>query len=132
MLIASAAGVCSLGDSARNVAREDTVIFDIDNDDPLANPTNFNPLVPHYQEPARNQLCGSPVHPTTKPAKSALVGESFTPNDTQELDAQDSRSSIGRWYAVGADDVVFTINMLLGDTTVTWRRRQHCSSVSQR
>ncbi len=107
-----------------DVAREDTVIFDIDNADPLPNPTNFNPLVPGTNKnQGAHQALWEPLFILNYETGEIQpwVGESFTPNDTQDVWTLKIREGV-KWsdgMPFGADDVVFTINMLLGDTTVT-------------
>ncbi len=109
--------------TAQDVAREDTVIFDID-DAAVPNPTNFNWMVPGTN---RNQG----AHPALWEPLFILnyetgeiqpwVGESFTANDTLDVWTLKIRDGV-KWSdgeAFNADDVVFTIQLLLDDETST-------------
>lgn len=106
------------------VAREDTVIFDIDNTDPLPNPTNFNPLVPGTNKnQGAHQALWEPLFILNYETGEIQpwLAESFIPNDTQDVWTLTLRDGV-TWsdgVPFSADDVVFTINMLLGDETAT-------------
>ncbi len=106
------------------VAREDTVIFDIDNTDPLPNPTNFNPLVPGTNKnQGAHQALWEPLFILNYETGEIQpwLAESFTPNDTQDVWTLSLREGV-TWSdgeAFNADDVVFTIQMLLDDETRT-------------
>src|SRR5215510_13753191 len=106
-----------------NVAREDTVIFDID-DAAVPNPTNFNSFVPGTNKnQGAHQAMWEPLfilnYETGK--IQAWLGLSFTPNDKQDVWTLKLRDGV-KWSdgeAYTADDVVFTIQMLLDDKTAT-------------
>jgi len=104
-----------------DVAREDTVIFDIDSSD-VPNPTNFNPEVPGTNKnQGAHQAMWEPLfilnYETGK--IQPWLAESFTPNDKQDVWTLKLRD--GATWSDGvpftADDVDFTINMLLNDKT---------------
>ena len=106
-----------------DVAREDTVIFDIDATT-IASPTNFNPLVPGTaKNQGAHQSMWEPLfilnYETGK--IDPYLGTAFTPNDKQDvwtLTLHDGiKWSDGQPYT--ADDVVFTIQLLLDDKTAT-------------
>jgi len=107
-----------------DVAREDTVIFDIDNADPIPNPENFNWLVPGtYRNQGAHQQLWEPLFILNYETGEIQpwLGVSFTPNETQDVWTLTLREGI-KWQdgmPLTADDVVFTINLLLGDTTAT-------------
>lgn len=106
------------------VAREDTVIFDIDNTDPLPNPTNFNPLVPGTNKnQGAHQALWEPLFILNYETGEIQpwLAESFVPNETQDVWTLNLREGV-TWSdgeAFNADDVVFTIQMLLDDETRT-------------
>lgn len=105
------------------VAREDTVIFDIDATSDAA-PTNFNPFVPGTLEnQGAHQAMWEPLfilnYITGK--IDPYLGTSFTPNATQDVWTLKLRPDV-TWsdgVAFSADDVLFTINMFLNDKTKT-------------
>lgn len=118
-------GAVTFGVTAQDeVAREDTVIFDIDNADPLPNPTNFNPLVPGTNKnQGAHQALWEPLFILNYETGEIQpwLAESFTPNEAQDVWTLGLRDGV-TWsdgVPFGADDVVFTINMLLGDETRT-------------
>jgi peptide/nickel transport system substrate-binding protein len=104
------------------VAREDTVIFDIDNADPLPNPFNFNPLVPGTnRNQGAHQALWEPLFILNYESGEIQpwLGESFTPNDTQDVWTLKIRDGV-KWsdgVPYTADDVVFSIQLRLDDTT---------------
>lgn len=106
------------------VAREDTVIFDIDNADPLPNPTNFNWMVPGTnRNQGAHQSLWEPLFLLNYETGEIQpwLAESFTPNETQDVWTLGLREGT-TWSdgeAFNADDVVFTIELLLGDETRT-------------
>jgi peptide/nickel transport system substrate-binding protein len=106
------------------VAREDTVIFDIDNTDPLPNPTNFNPLVPGTNKnQGAHQAMWEPLFILNYETGEIQpwLGLSFEPNETLDVWTLNLRDGV-TWSdgeAFNADDVVFTIQMLLDDETAT-------------
>ena len=105
------------------VAREDTVIFDID-DSAIPNPTNFNYLVPGTnRNQGAHQALWEPLFILNYETGEIQpwVGESFTPNESQDVWTLKIREGV-TWSdgeAFNADDVVFTINMMLNDETAT-------------
>jgi peptide/nickel transport system substrate-binding protein len=124
MLMLILAPVATVNVSAQDqVAREDTVIFDID-DAAVPNPTNFNSFVPGTNKnQGAHQAMWEPLfilnYETGK--IQPWLGLSFTPNDKQDVWTLKLRDGI-KWsdgVAYTADDVVFTIQMLLDDTTST-------------
>jgi peptide/nickel transport system substrate-binding protein len=106
-----------------DVAREDTVIFDIDATS-IAAPTNFNWMVPGTnQNQGAHQAMWEPLfilnYETGK--IDPYLGTAFTPNATQDVWTLTLRDGV-KWsdgVAFTADDVVFTIQMLLDDKTQT-------------
>lgn len=106
-----------------SVPREDTVIFDID-DSTLANPENFNWLVPGTnRNQGAHQALWEPLFILNyeNGEIQPWLGESFVPNDAQDVWTLNLRDGV-TWAdgeAFNADDVVFTINLLLNDETAT-------------
>jgi peptide/nickel transport system substrate-binding protein len=106
------------------VAREDTVIFDIDNTDPLPNPTNFNWMVPGTnRNQGAHQALWEPLFILNYETGEIQpwTAESFTANETLDVWTLKIRDGV-TWSdgeAFNADDVVFTIQLLLDDETVT-------------
>ena len=103
------------------VARENTVIFDIDSD-MVASPFNFNWMVPGAsRNQGMHQAVWEPLfilNYETSEIESWL-GESFTSNSTADVWTLKIRPGV-RWAdnePFDAGDVVFTIRMLLEDTT---------------
>ncbi|MBI5670320.1 MAG: ABC transporter substrate-binding protein [Chloroflexi bacterium] len=105
------------------VARADTVIFDID-DSAIPNPTNFNWMVPGTRRnTGAHQALWEPLFILNYETGQIdpWLGVSFTPNEAQDVWTLKLREGI-KWSdgeAFNADDVVFTINLLLGDETAT-------------
>lgn len=108
---------------AQDVAREDTVIFDIDSSN-IANPTNFNWLVPGtLRNHGAHQAMWEPLFILNYETGEIepWLGLSFEPNETLDVWTLTLREGV-KWSDgedFNADDVVFTINMLLGDETAT-------------
>jgi len=106
-----------------DVAREDTVIFDIDSNN-IPNPTNFNYLVPGTaRNQGAHQALWEPLFILNYETGEIQpwVGESFTPNDALDVWTLKIRDGV-KWsdgMPFSADDVVFTIQLLLDDTTAT-------------
>jgi len=106
-----------------DVAREDTVIFDID-DSAVPNPTNFNLFVPGTnRNQGAHQAMWEPLFILNYETGEIQpwVALSFTPNDAQDVWTLKLRDGV-KWsdgVAFNADDVVFTIQMLLDDKTST-------------
>jgi len=106
-----------------DVPREDTVIFDIDATS-IASPTNFNDLVPGTNKnQGAHQAMWEPLfilnYITGK--IDPYLGTAFTPNDKQDVWTLKLHDGI-KWsdgVPFTADDVVFTIQMLLNDKTKT-------------
>ncbi len=116
-------GTLAAGVSAQDVAREDTVIFDID-DSSVPNPTNFNYLVPGTnQNQGAHQVLWEPLFILNYETGNIdpWLGLSFTANDAQDVWTLKLRDGVlwsdGEPFT--ADDVVFTIQMLLDDSTAT-------------
>jgi len=109
--------------SAQDIAREDTVIFDIDAS-AVPNPTNFNPLIPGTnRNQGAHQAMWEPLFILNYETGEIQpwVGESFDHNDAQDVWTLKIRNGV-TWsdgVAFNADDVVFSIQMLLDDTTST-------------
>ena len=116
-------GTLVAGVSAQDVAREDTVIFDID-ESSVPNPTNFNYLVPGTnQNQGAHQVLWEPLFILNYETGNIdpWLGLSFTANDAQDVWTLNLRDGVlwsdGEPFT--ADDVVFTIQMLLDDSTAT-------------
>ncbi|HEX2618818.1 MAG TPA: ABC transporter substrate-binding protein, partial [Phototrophicaceae bacterium] len=98
------------------VAREDTVIFDID-DSAVPNPTNFNYLVPGTnRNQGAHQAMWEPLFVLNYETGEIQpwIAESFTANDTLDVWTLKIRDGV-KWsdgVAFNADDVVFTIQLL--------------------
>ena len=97
--------------------RQDTVIFDIDGGK-VADPTQWNPFVPgNRRDHGFHQVVMEPLFILNYETGEIepWLGESFTPNDTQDVWTLKIRDGVtwsdGEPYT--ADDVVFTIEMLL-------------------
>ncbi len=106
-----------------DVAREDTVIFDIDAS-AVPNPTNFNPLIPGTnRNQGAHQAMWEPLFILnyTTGEIQPWVATSFDHNDAQDVWTLHLRDGV-KWsdgVAFNADDVVFSIQMLLDDKTST-------------
>lgn len=116
--------VLAVSVTAQEVAREDTVIFDIDGATVIENPELFNWMVPGNQRNAgMHQAMWEPLFILNYETGEIQpwLGKSFTPNE--ELDVWTLVLQDGiKWSdgeAFNADDVVFTLNLLLGDETRT-------------
>lgn len=109
--------------SAQDVAREDTVIFDIDSSN-IANPQTFNWLVPGtLRNHGAHQAMWEPLFVLNYETGEIepWLGTSFDANETLDVWTLNIREGV-KWSDgedFNADDVVFTINMLLGDETAT-------------
>jgi peptide/nickel transport system substrate-binding protein len=109
--------------TAQDVAREDTVIFDID-DSAVPNPTNFNWMVPGTnRNQGAHQALWEPLFILNYETGEIQpwVGESFTANESLDVWTLKIRDGV-TWSdgeAFNADDVVFTIQLLLDDETST-------------
>jgi peptide/nickel transport system substrate-binding protein len=116
-------GTFLAGVSAQDVAREDTVIFDIDAS-AVPNPTNFNWMVPGTnRNQGAHQAMWEPLFILNYETGEIQpwLGTSFDPNDTQDVWTLHLREGV-HWsdgVPFTADDVVFTIQMLLDDETAT-------------
>jgi peptide/nickel transport system substrate-binding protein len=110
--------------TAQDVAREDTVIFDIDGATTIANPELFNWMVPGMQRNAgAHQSMWEPLFILNYEtgAIQPWLGKSFTSNETLDVWTLVLQDGI-MWSdgeAFNADDVVFTLELLLGDETRT-------------
>jgi len=125
LLLSASLAVSSISVLAQDeVAREDTVIFDFDRT--VTDPLNYNPFTP-----AGNTNRGNGAHQAMWEPLFILnyetgnidswLGTDFTPSDTLDVWTLTLRDSV-KWSDgedFNADDVVFTINMLLGDETRT-------------
>jgi peptide/nickel transport system substrate-binding protein len=123
MLLVAIFAVFSLTAVAQDVAREDTVIFDIDGvEGALAAFDNFNTMIPGGRG---NQGLGQAVREPLFILNyetgeiQPWLAESFVPNDEQTVWTLNLREG-AEWAdgeAFNADDVVFTIQMRLDDAT---------------
>lgn len=101
--------------------RNETVIFDVDGG-LISAPTNFNWMVPGTnRNQGMHQAVWEPLFILNYETGEIepWVGESFTPNDTLDVWTLTIRDGV-KWAdgeAFNADDVIFTINLLLGDET---------------
>lgn len=106
-----------------DVPRADTVIFDIDAS-AVPNPTNFNWLVPGTnRNQGAHQAMWEPLFILNYETGEIQpwLGTSFDPNETQDVWTLNIREGV-QWSdgeAFNADDVVFTIQLLLDDETRT-------------
>jgi peptide/nickel transport system substrate-binding protein len=124
LLVVLLLGALAITVSAQDeVAREDTVIFDIDSNS-IPNPTNFNPLVPGTaKNQGAHQAMWEPLFILNYETGEIQpwLAESFTPNKSSDVWTLKLRK--GATWSDGvpftADDVDFTINLLLGDKTST-------------
>jgi peptide/nickel transport system substrate-binding protein len=115
----------SVAVSAQDVAREDTVIFDIDGaEGAISNFDNFNRFTPDARRNAGyHQSLAEPLFILNYETGEIQpwLAESFVPNDAQDVWTLNLREG-AHWSdgeAFNADDVVFTIELLLGDETQT-------------
>jgi peptide/nickel transport system substrate-binding protein len=105
------------------VAREDTVIFDID-DSAVPNPTNFNWMVPGTnRNQGAHQAMWEPLFILNYETGEIQpwLATSFDANETLDVWTLNLRDGV-KWsdgVAFTADDVVFTIQLLLDDETAT-------------
>jgi peptide/nickel transport system substrate-binding protein len=124
LALALITSLLSTGVGAQDVAREDTVIIDIDNQDPIQNPTNFNWMIPGTaRNQGAHQLMWEPLFILNYETGEIQpwLGLSFTPNETQDVWTLVLREGI-TWsdgVPYTADDVVFTFQLLLDDETKT-------------
>jgi peptide/nickel transport system substrate-binding protein len=123
LLIIVMVGTFSMAVTAQDVAREDTVIFDIDAS-AVPNPQNFNWMVPGTnRNQGAHQAMWEPLFILNYETGEIQpwLGTAFTPNETQDVWTLTLREGI-TWSdgeAFNADDVVFTIQLLLDDETRT-------------
>lgn len=123
VILALLVGTLATTASAQSVAREDTVIFDID-DAAVPNPQNFNYLVPGTnRNQGAHQAMWEPLFILNYETGEIQpwIGLSFTPNDTLDVWTLTLREGV-TWsdgVPFTADDVVFTIQMMLDDETST-------------
>ena len=102
------------------IAREDTVIFDYDGG-PIPDPHNLNPLVPSPTGPGMRQCVWEPLFSLNYETGEIApwMGESFTPNEGLDVWTLKIRAGV-KWSDgedFDAEDVIFTLNTLLNDTT---------------
>lgn len=101
--------------------RNETVIFDIDSG-LVASPTNFNWLIPGTRrDQGLHQAIFEPLFILNYETGEIepWLGESFTSNDAMDVWTLKIRDGV-KWadgVAFDADDVVFTLNLLLNDET---------------
>jgi peptide/nickel transport system substrate-binding protein len=123
LLLVLIIGLFSNGVMAQDVAREDTVILDIDAS-AVPNPTNFNWMVPGTnRNQGAHQAMWEPLFILNYETGEIQpwLGESFTPNETQDVWTLKIRDGV-HWsdgVPFTADDVVFTFQLLLDDETAT-------------
>lgn len=115
--------VISFTAAAQDVAREDTVIFDIDGQTgPIANFDQFNRMLPSSRaNSGMSQAVREPLFILNYETGEIQpwLAESFTPNDEQTVWTLGLREG-AEWSdgeAFNADDVVFTVELWLGDET---------------
>ncbi len=103
--------------------RNETVIFDIDGGNVTA-PTNFNWMVPGTaRNQGMHQAVWEPLFILNYETGEIMpyLGTSFTANESLDVWTLKIRDGV-KWAdgeAFNADDVVFTLNLLLGDETMT-------------
>lgn len=108
--------------NAQNVARKDTVIFDLDRTIP--DPTNFNWFTPGTKRvQGTHQAAWEPLFILNYESGQIepWLGLSFDPNSSLDVWTLKLRDGVA-WSdgeAFNADDVVFTINLLLNDEART-------------
>jgi peptide/nickel transport system substrate-binding protein len=123
VLLVALIGVFSTTVMAQDVAREDTVIFDIDGaEGSIANFDNFNNMLPDNRGNAgMGQAVREPLFILNYETGEIQpwLAESFVPNDEQTVWTLNLREG-AKWAdgeAFDADDVVFTIELRLNDET---------------
>ena len=106
---------------AQDLPRAETVIFDIDGGNVQA-PTNFNWMVPGTaRNQGMHQAVWEPLFILNYETGEIMpyLGTAFTPNETLDVWTLTLRDGV-KWAdgeAFNADDVVFTLNLLLNDET---------------
>jgi peptide/nickel transport system substrate-binding protein len=106
---------------AQDLPRNETVIFDIDGGNVQA-PTNFNWMVPGTaRNQGMHQAVWEPLFILNYETGEIMpyLGTAFTPNETLDVWTLTLRDGV-TWAdgeAFNADDVVFTVNLLLNDET---------------
>jgi peptide/nickel transport system substrate-binding protein len=116
-------GTIAVGVFAQDVAREDTVIFDID-ESAIPNPENFNWMVPGAKRnQGAHQAMWEPLFILNYETGEIQpwLALSFVPNDAQDVWTLTLRDGV-HWsdgVPFTADDVVFTFQLLLDDETAT-------------
>ena len=111
----------SIGSNPTTVDRENTVIFDIDGSS-ISDPFNFNWMVPGTsRNQGMHQAVWEPLfilnYATGK--IDPWLGKSFIANDRLDIWTLNIRNGV-RWsdgQAFDADDIVFTLNLLLNDAS---------------
>jgi len=123
IVLVALASLFNMSVMAQDVAREDTVIFDIDASD-VPNPTNFNWLVPGTnRNQGAHQGMWEPLFILNYESGEIQpwLATSFDSNETADVWTLNLREGV-HWSdgeAFNSDDVMFTIGMLLGDETAT-------------
>ena len=111
-------GLLAATATAQEVAREDTVIFDLNNN--IADPENFNWFTPGTKrQHGAHQTMWEPLFILNYESGDIepWLGVSFDANDTMDVWTLGLRDGV-MWSdgeAFNADDVMFTIDMLLND-----------------
>jgi peptide/nickel transport system substrate-binding protein len=106
---------------AQDLPRAETAIFDIDGGNVQA-PTNFNWMVPGTaRNQGMHQAVWEPLFILNYETGEIMpyLGTEFTPNETLDVWTLKLRDGV-KWQdgeAFNADDVVFTVNLLLNDET---------------
>ncbi len=126
------------GGFAQDVAREDTVIFDLDRT--IKDPANFNWFTPGTKRMhGAHQAMWEPLFILDFSNGKLLpwLGLSFTPNDNLDVWTLTLREGV-EWSdgeAFNADDVVFTVNMVIDNEELSSREaatvRSQVSSVEK-
>ncbi len=120
---ALAAAVWAGPTTAQTVSRQDTVMFDLDRT--ISDPTNFNWFTPgtFQRVQGAHQAMWEPLFVLNYETGNIepWLGLSFDPNETLDVWTLKLRDQVA-WSdgeAFNADDVLFTINMLLNDKAKT-------------
>ena len=125
IVLASAVAVLAAGGAvAQDIAREDTVIFDLDRT--IKDPENFNWFTPGTKRMhGAHQAMWEPLFilDFSTGEIQPWLGERFTPNDSFDVWTLKLREGV-EWSdgeAFNADDVVFTVNMVINNDEISSR-----------